>query len=920
MRQRLLPRKADGCGPQESGSRPRKDRPVLAHTASSAIRPATPSATPAKALLALVLCLSATPKLSMGASPSFGEPTPVFLTLDGIEFGPTVDGVVSTGLVEVRTENYLGPALENAWGDTLDFDTVPWGGRLRGDGDLANYLSLAKAKLCYAVEHAAGRPVVVIAHSWGSVVGYQAINGLQAGGCPSGSPLPPGSVDLFVSMGSPLGSDFMERTIKALPGTVPGQELIGKPIAKPATVKTWVNVSVNNDLIAATISAADRNLRWDAGANAVLRPAPLAYTYAHSAYYERQDLVDKLAETIKGALEADISKRIAITAPDVAENGAVIPVTVGIAGETIREIALYSGDLSRLAIKAALNPLASPWIGTRVRLRETGDLIVTATTDDGRQLTARKKVSVTGGAYPKDGPATDPGIKLLGKGDTVKMLMSSPMGATSHIASLRVTTGGQPLVDAQTTPWLATNPYFAFKSAQDVGGRFEVEVGLNSGERFAAQTDQGLPTNPVVSVPRPPTSPPVVESPPQPIADTGSARIELKDGNVLVGRIAAKKVNFASSFGTVEVDLGEVQSFTEGALRLADGTVLKGRFSEGTIAIATSRGELTTPTQDVVSIALGGGSPVKAAAVVPQPGQGVLTGRVLDNFEKPVADATVRILGSSLEARTDSDGRYRLNYAPGQLQVAIQAPGHDPIQFALALSAPTEYPLEDKVLLRLPPGSGVFYWDTNGWTALQQCNLKSGQNIDRGDIDFMGERKETYKVTGTPTKLPARPSLMFLDNTEVLQMPIIHRIQRNGEIVTAIQHGGIVGMMEDSRTSGVKYTKSQMFPGQHVLFGNFDAGPYAIVDGSEKNACFTFQVGPDQLRAEDAVEPKPGQSPDALGGWQDRELLAGVIRIEEGGVLPNGEQGVPQHLQIGLHGSALSLDRERRSRQGDRDG
>ena len=47
------------------------------------------------------------------------------------------------------------------------------------------------------------------------------------------------------------------------------------------------------------------------------------------------------------AAEPNDDRRIDIAAPDVAENGAVIPVTVGIGGETIREIALYSGDLSR---------------------------------------------------------------------------------------------------------------------------------------------------------------------------------------------------------------------------------------------------------------------------------------------------------------------------------------------------------------------------------------------------------------------------------------------------------------------------------------------------------------------------------------------------------------------------------------------
>ena len=197
------------------------------------------------------------------------------------------------------------------------------------------------------------------------------------------------------------------------------------------------------------------------------------------------------------------------------------------------------------------------------------------------------------------------------------------------------------------------------------------------------------------------------------------SRVELADGTVLNGEISGGTLPFVSSLGAVEVPFQDIRSYKEEAATLKDGSVLKGRFGDGTVEIATSRGKLKVPAKDIVAITRGNPAPATVGSAGPAPGQGTLTGRVLDNFKKPVANATVRILGSSLESRTDSDGRYRLNYVPGQLQVAIQASGHDPIQFALALSAPTEYPLEDKVLLRLPPGPGIFYWDTNGWTALQ---------------------------------------------------------------------------------------------------------------------------------------------------------------------------------------------------------
>ena len=126
------------------------------------------------------------------------EPAPIFLALDGIEFGPTLDTIVRSGRAGVRTQDYLAAALTRAWGDKLEFHAVPWGGRLHDDGQLANYLSLSRAQLCRLVAESEGRPIVVIGHSWGSVVGYQVIRALETQSCPGGSPLPSDALDLFV--------------------------------------------------------------------------------------------------------------------------------------------------------------------------------------------------------------------------------------------------------------------------------------------------------------------------------------------------------------------------------------------------------------------------------------------------------------------------------------------------------------------------------------------------------------------------------------------------------------------------------------------------------------------------------------------------------------------------------------------------
>lgn len=338
-------------------------------------------------------------------------------------------------------------------------------------------------------------------------------------------------------------------------------------------------------------------------------------------------------------------------------------------------------------------------------------------------------------------------------------------------------------------------------------------------------------------------------------------RVELADGTVLNGEVSAGTLTFASSLGTVQVPLQDIQSYKDEAATLNDGSVLKGRFGEGAMEISTSRGALKVPAQDVVAIARGkpGPAPAAGGSASPAPGQGVLIGRVLDNFKKPVGNATVRILGSALEARTDRDGRYRLNYVPGQLQVAIQAPGHDPMQFGLALSAPTEYPVEDKVLLRLPSGPGVFYWAKDGWSALNECNLKLVRAIDRGNLDCVESQKETYAVKGDPLRIGHEAKAVFFDNrargSSALSM---FRVSNKEEIVTDIQPCGLAGfgaMFEGTpskSTSHIRHAKQELFSGRAFLVGDFAPGVYAIAN--LPNTCFKFQIGPNQPQAESPPE------------------------------------------------------------------
>jgi hypothetical protein len=95
-----------------------------------------------------------------------------------------------------------------------------------GGGDARN-----AARLAVAQEVARHCPDIVVAHSLGSVVAYEALD-----------TLPPGSAGLLVTIGSPLAMpDVVYHRVR---------RRAGRPAPCPAGVQRWVNVADVGDLVA----------------------------------------------------------------------------------------------------------------------------------------------------------------------------------------------------------------------------------------------------------------------------------------------------------------------------------------------------------------------------------------------------------------------------------------------------------------------------------------------------------------------------------------------------------------------------------------------------------------------------------------------------------------------------------------------
>jgi len=104
------------------------------------------------------------------------------------------------------------------------------------------------------------------------------------------------------------------------------------------------------------------------------------------------------AADIKGALggnEATATGEINLKAPDIAENGAVVPVTVETNLSNVETITILVKENQRpLSAVFILGPGVQPNISTRIKMAKTSEVIAVVKSGD-KRLSASKEVKVT---------------------------------------------------------------------------------------------------------------------------------------------------------------------------------------------------------------------------------------------------------------------------------------------------------------------------------------------------------------------------------------------------------------------------------------------------------------------------------------------------------------------------------------------
>jgi sulfur-oxidizing protein SoxY len=105
--------------------------------------------------------------------------------------------------------------------------------------------------------------------------------------------------------------------------------------------------------------------------------------------------VDAALSGAMGSADAAASDKIKLKAPDIAENGAVVPITVtsDISGTTHMSI-LVSENNTPLTSTYELGPTTEAYISTRVKMGKTSDVIAVVKAD-GKLFSTKKEVKVT---------------------------------------------------------------------------------------------------------------------------------------------------------------------------------------------------------------------------------------------------------------------------------------------------------------------------------------------------------------------------------------------------------------------------------------------------------------------------------------------------------------------------------------------
>jgi sulfur-oxidizing protein SoxY len=121
---------------------------------------------------------------------------------------------------------------------------------------------------------------------------------------------------------------------------------------------------------------------------------PQAAFAFNKAAFEAKSVADAVKAYGGGAPSE--SKDVTLTAPDIAENGAVVPLGVATTLAGVKHmLILVEKNPSALVAKFDVSDAVEPNFSTRAKMGQSSDVYAVAITSDGKALFAKKEVKVT---------------------------------------------------------------------------------------------------------------------------------------------------------------------------------------------------------------------------------------------------------------------------------------------------------------------------------------------------------------------------------------------------------------------------------------------------------------------------------------------------------------------------------------------
>ena len=131
---------------------------------------------------------------------------------------------------------------------------------------------------------------------------------------------------------------------------------------------------------------------------AALASAGLLPAHAQAAWNKAAFEAKNVDDVLKalGVAKPVESKDVALTAPDIAENGAVVPIAASTSLPNVKQLVfMIEKNPTTLAGSFEFTDAVETSVATRVKMAQTSNVIAVALLADGRALFAKKEVKVT---------------------------------------------------------------------------------------------------------------------------------------------------------------------------------------------------------------------------------------------------------------------------------------------------------------------------------------------------------------------------------------------------------------------------------------------------------------------------------------------------------------------------------------------